>query len=96
MECYKDISFEQMEEVFLGLLKERDSLNSEFVDVYNSINRVLYENTYAKEDVPCYSFSLCDGVAVNIKDIEKKDNLYKIREFKKFIRVIILMINIIL
>lgn len=83
MECYKDISFEQMEEVFLGLLKERDSLNSEFVDVYNSINRVLYENTYAKEDVPCYSFSLCDGVAVNIKDIEKKDNLYKIREFKK-------------
>ena len=79
MDCYKDISFEQMKEVFLGLLKETKHLQSEYVDVYDSFNRVLFDNVYAKEDVPSYSYSLYDGVAVNIKDIEKKENLYKIR-----------------
>ncbi|WP_329379821.1 substrate-binding domain-containing protein [Anaerofustis sp. HA2171] len=83
MDCYKDISFEQMKEVFLGLLKETKHLQSEYVDVYDSFNRVLFDNVYAKEDVPSYSYSLYDGVAVNIKDIEKKENLYKISEYKK-------------
>ncbi|MFR6312126.1 substrate-binding domain-containing protein [Anaerofustis stercorihominis] len=83
MEYLKDISFEQLNELFDELLNGMPCLESEEVSVFDVKGRVLSEDLYIKEDVPSFNYALKDGVSINIKDLSKKGALLKIDDYKK-------------
>lgn len=83
MEYLKDISFEQLNELFDELLNSMPHLESEEVSVFDVEGRVISEDLYVKEDVPSFDYALKDGVSINIKGLSKKGALLKIDDYKK-------------
>lgn len=83
MEYLKDISFEQLNELFDELLNSMPHLESEEVSVFDVEGRVISEDLYVKEDVPSFDKALKDGVSINIEHLDRKGPLLKIDDYKK-------------
>ncbi|WP_290772920.1 molybdopterin-binding protein [Anaerofustis sp.] len=83
MNCYTDVSYEQLNEIFLNLIQNIPELKEERVSVFNAKGRVLCKNVYLNEDIPSFSYANTDGFASDLHNIEKKGNIFKIGTYKK-------------
>lgn len=72
------ISIEQAKRI---ILKYARLLPKESIDITASLNRVLAENIFSKDDIPCFDRSAMDGFAIRSKDtiLASKANPIRLR-----------------